>query len=181
MTFHRIPFGVALPLVAALSGYACEENNARTTIIGPSNARSNVPNMANVASGARFVSRAVSIEAAPVTLLAFPDAACPAIPSFVAPLNLMVRANSASALSLSQVQMQFVDNSGFGRISRTVTRVDLATLFGSTLIPAFGTRTFPFSFPLGCVGSPFGTLTIVVFAADPLGHESTMSLQIAVG
>ena len=73
---------------------------------------------------------------------------------------------------LSDVQMQFVDTAGIRSGTLRLGRPELATRFGSTTFPAFGTRTFPFSFPFGCGGFlPTGTLTVIVLAGDSRGRE----------
>jgi hypothetical protein len=62
----------------------------------------------------------------------------------------------------------------------TIPRQDLIHRFGSTALPAFGTRAFPFSFPFGCVGLPIGTLTVIVSAGDSLGRGSSATVQLDI-
>jgi hypothetical protein len=57
---------------------------------------------------------------------------------------------------------------------------DLASRFGSTALPAFGSRAFPFSLPFGCVGHPTGTLNVVVVTADSRGQQTSTTLRTAV-
>jgi hypothetical protein len=163
------PLPVApLILAAALSGYACEDSEFRTAI-GPS---------ATPLDGA-FVSRAVSVRPAFVDALAVEDFGCTSRRSFVAPFDLFVRTDGTSALSLNQVRMEFYDGGGIRGMTRTITRTELAGLFGSITVPPFGVRTFPFSLPLGC-GFSGGAVNVVVFAIDSFGHESSTSLRIGV-
>src|SRR5688572_6266933 len=113
----------AVALAAALSAFGCEDTGLDTRI-GPS----------SVTTAERFVSRGVSVEPARVDALAVAGARCPVHQPFLAPFNLSVRADGGSALSLNQVQMQFVDSLGVRAASRTLTRAELTGLFGGTLI-----------------------------------------------
>jgi hypothetical protein len=169
MPIRRAPSLLPLILLTAWLSVGCDDNGT-DTVIGPS----------SLTSTAAFVSRAVSVQPAAVVAQAFPSAVCPAGPAFLAPVNVVIHASGASDLSLSQVRMQFLDRSGTAAGSATFARSDLANRFGSTRIPVFGTRTFPFSFPFGCVGLPTGTLTVVVFVVDSSGRESRTSFEVSI-
>lgn len=153
--------------LAALSSYGCDDGNA--TRIGPS----------SVPADARFVSSSISV-ANDVTAVAVPAAFCPTFSPFFAPVSLVIRADGASALQLRAMQLQFIDTAGVTGAFRTIDSVELTTLFGSTLIPAFGTRTFPVSVPFGCVGGVTGNLFIRVNAFDVAGRQSMMSMRVNV-
>ena len=153
--------------LAALSSYGCEDGT--TTRLGPS----------RVSPDGRFVSSSVSVESTDISALSIPGAVCPVNSPFLAPVNLVVRADQASDMRLQQVQMQFVDVRGVSESFRNISGLELSTLFGSTLVPAFATRTFPFALPFGCIGAPAGIVNIVVVTDSP-GHDGTVSLRVKV-
>ena len=97
-----------------------------------------------------FVNRGTMVQ--PVSILAHRvgDAFCPGRPPFLAPFNVVRQGDGRPDVFLSDVQMQFVDTAGIRSETLRLGRPELATRFGSTTFPAFGTRTFPFSFPFGC-------------------------------
>ena len=78
------------------------------------------------------------------------------------------------------MHLQFLDTFGVRGAARTIDSIELTNMFGSTLVPAFGTRTFPVSLPFGCVGGPAGTLFIDVAAFDLSGRESMTSVHVNV-
>lgn len=153
--------------LTALLSYGCDDGN--TTRIGPS----------SVKSDTRFISSSVSV-ANEVAIVPVPAAFCPFISPFLVPASVVIRADGASDLLLREMQLRFVDLAGVTGAFRTINRTELTTLFGSTLIPAFGTRTFPVSLPIGCVGGSTGTLFIQVSAFDVAGRQSMRSVQVNV-
>ena len=96
---------------------------------------------------------------------------CPGIPPFLAPFNVVARGDGRPDVFLSDVQMQFVDPFGVRAGAMVIGSPELATRFGSTIIPAFGTREFPFSFGFGCSSVSTGTLTVVLLTSDSHGRE----------
>lgn len=163
------PAPLLLPLVfLALSSLACD-NDRGDTSIGPSIVSS---------STAASVSHAVAVEPAFVIARRVPAATCPAMDPFLAPVNLVLRGNGVTDLSLSRVHMQFMDRTGTAGATTVFTPNDLTSRFGTTLIPLFGTRMFPFFFPLGCTGLPIGTLTVAVFVVDTSGRETRHSVDV---
>ena len=160
---------IAFAAVSALTGSACEEGAVRTSI-GPS----------HLALDARFVSRAVSIEPNVLRARSVHDGACPTRQQFTLPFDLFVRAEGASALSVSEVRVRLSDRRGRRRLERAFAGTRLVGLFGSTLVPPFARRTFPFAFPLGCEGFQDGTLSVVVFTLDAHGRESRISARADV-
>ncbi len=105
---------------------------------------------------------------------------CPIQVAFVAPFSVVFTGDGTSDLFLSSVQMQFVDLAEIRAGTRTLGRPELAVQFGTTAIPAFGTRTFPFAFPFACDVLPTGTLTVVVVVADSRAREATTVRQLVV-
>ena len=156
-----------LIFLAALPSLGCDDGN--TTRIGPS----------SVPTDARFVSSSVSV-ANDIAIVPVPAAFCPFTSPFLVPASVVVRADGASDLLLREMQLRFVDLAGVTGAFRTINGTEFTTLFGSSLIPAFSTRTFPVSLPIGCVGGTTGTLFIQVAALDVAGRQSMRSVQVNV-
>ena len=153
--------------LAALSSFGCDDGT--TTRIGPT----------GVKPDARFVSSSVTVPNE-VGILPVPAAFCPFASPFLIPASVVVRADGATDLQLRQMQLRFVDMAGVTGAFRMINGAELTTLFGSTLIPAFGTRTFPVTLPFGCVGGTSGTLFIEVTALDLAGRQNLSSVQVHI-
>jgi hypothetical protein len=158
----------AFLVFTALSSYACDDGNV--TRINPT----------RVDSNARFVNAAVAVRQFEISPVTVSGGLCPTVPPLLAPVDLVISADRTTDLRLRQVQLQFVDR--FGTIGgfRSLDALDLAGLFGTTVVPALGTRTFPLSLPFGCVGAQIGALNVTVTASDVLGRESRTALQVPV-
>ena len=157
--------------LATLSSYGCDDGNAMSA--APSTVRAQT-----VQNEARFVNRLDSVPHE-ISAVAVPAAFCPFVSPFLAPVNVVVSANS-SDLFLQDMQLQFFDIAGVRGGSRTINSSELLTLFPSMLIPAFGTRTFPVSVPFGCVGGQTGTLFIRVVTVDTSGRQDVGSVRVNV-
>ncbi|HEY3160622.1 MAG TPA: hypothetical protein VGJ78_16770 [Vicinamibacterales bacterium] len=153
--------------LAALSSFACDDGT--TTRIGPS----------GVKTDARYISSSVTV-ANEIAAVPVPAAFCPFTSPFLLPASVVVRADRGTDLQLRQMQFRFIDIAGVTGAVRTIDGAELMTLFGSTLIPAFGTRTFPVTLPFGCVGGTTGTLFIQVAALDLVGRQNLTSLRVNV-
>lgn len=165
---------VALPCVlGALLSFGCDDpgdRNRGVNVVGPS----------VLTPSPALLSRAFLVQPAFIDPLLLAGAVCPTRPPFLAPLSVVFRGDGRSGLFLSQVHVQFVDRGGILGGSMMFGRTDLVHRFGSTTLPAFGTRFFPFEFPFGCVGLPTGMLTVVVLAGDARGRESSTRLQVPI-
>ena len=153
--------------LAAISSSGCDDGNR--TRIGPS----------SVSSRARFVSSSVSVQSTEITAVPSPVSFCPFISPFFAPFTLVISADSVAAVQLQQVQMQFVDSFGIGEGFRTINTNELSSLFGSTIVPAFGTRAFPFQMPFGCAGGPAGVVNVIAVTESD-GRAGNVSLRMHV-
>jgi hypothetical protein len=151
-----------------LSSFAC--GNGSPTLIGPS----------TVTTNERFVSRSVSVIPTEVTALAVPASFCPFGSPFLAPVTLVIHAGGPTDLRFDGLQGQFFGSEGTQGPITEINSVQLSNMFGSTIIPAFGTRSFPVSFPFGCVGGQTGTLFLQVGASDLTGQRTTTPLQVNV-
>ena len=173
MCIHHLRVLVPLFLLAALLSYGCADDGGTSVLshgAGPS----------QLSFTSAFVSRSVQVHPAFIDPVVIPGASCPTHQPFLAPISVVFHGEGRSDLSLTQVQMQFVDRGGIVGGMMTIPRQDLIHRFGSTALPAFGTRAFPFSFPFGCVGLPTGTLTVVVSAGDSLGRGSSATVQLDI-
>jgi hypothetical protein len=170
---HRssLPF---LLLIAALSHSACDDNGATLGLktVGPS------PLLPT--AGFVNVARGALVQPAFIDPIVVPGGFCPTVPPLLAPFSVVFEGDGRSDRFFSHVHTQFVDHFGVLAGSMVMTHTQLATRFGSTAIPAFGTRAFPLTFPFGCVGAPNGLLTVVVFAADALGRETSSRTQVPI-
>ena len=160
-----------LILIAVLLSFGCEDSaDVQSSGVGPS-----------YISTSRLVSsQTVSIQPDIINAQFVPGAFCPTQPPFLAPVNLVFRVGTATDLFLNRIQMQFIDRAGTRGSFVAFTRQDLLSRFGSLMVPAFGTRTFPFAFPFGCVGLSSGLLNVVVFVVDPFGREESTTIRVSI-
>ncbi len=144
-------------MLGVLSSFGCYGSGSASDVVtgvGPSPFTSEPFDSRGVGpqphSSGIFVNRGTMVQ--PVSILAHRvgDAFCPGRPPFLAPFNVVRQGDGRPDVFLSDVQMQFVDTAGIRSETLRLGRPELATRFGSTTFPAFGTRTFPFSFPFGC-------------------------------
>jgi hypothetical protein len=127
-----------------------------------------------------FVSRGVFVQPAAIQARRVDAGLCPGQQPFVAPFNVVFVGDGTSDLFLSSVQMQLVDLAEIRAGTATLGRPELAVQFGTTTIPTFGTRAFPFAFPFGCNGLSIGTLNVTIVVADSRGREARTFRQLAV-
>ena len=170
MSLRHRPVGATLVLACALSSHGCDVDGTTRQVVGAS----------PIGSTGAFVSRGALVRPSFIGPVIVPGAVCPTLPPFRAPFSLIFEGDGHSDLSLSRLHMQFIDHVGVAGGSMTLGRTELLSRFGSTTLPAFGTRTLPLSFEFGCIGAPTGTLTVIVFAADSLGHENSSRVLIPI-
>ena len=168
MSVSRTIRVIASFVFAALSSYACDDGN--DTRINPT----------RVDPNARFVNSAIAVRQVEVNPIVVAGGLCPLVPPLLAPFDLVVTADRTSDVSLRQVQLQFVDLFGTSGGFRSIDELELTRLFGSTLVPALGTRAFPLTLPFGCVGGQTGALNVTVTASDMFSNNRGRSMQIPV-
>jgi hypothetical protein len=105
---------------------------------------------------------------------------CPVFPPFLVPFNVTVGADEGFAVSLTEVRMRFVDTSGVQMPQVTMPAPVLTTQFGSTLVEARRTRSFPFLFRFGCDTARAGTLVVIVRTEDERGRAMSNELKATV-
>jgi hypothetical protein len=89
---------------------------------------------------------------------------CPDFPPFAVPFTLTVGADEAGDVALDAVRLRFADVVGVTMPQVTLPQPSLTTQFGSTIVSARSSRTFPFLFRFGCGTARTGTLIIIVDA-----------------
>ena len=104
---------------------------------------------------------------------------CPDAPPFVAPFTVTLAAPRVD-VSLDSVRLKFFDVVGVPMPQVTLTQPSLSTEFGSTVVRAHSSRTFPFRFRFGCGTARRGTLIIIVDTRDPRGQTVSEELRAAV-
>ena len=175
-------------MLGVLSSFGCDDSDSasdRVNAVGPSPVGSAQFDSRGVGprppSSDLFVNRGDMVQPALIRAQRVGEAFCPGRPPFLAPFDVVMQGDGRPDLFLSGVQMQFVDTAGVRSETLRLGRPELVTRFGSTAFPAFGTRTFPFSFPFGC-GSflPTGTLTVIVLAGDSRGREHSSVAHLPV-
>jgi hypothetical protein len=123
-----------------------------------------------------------SFSVTPSSVIAQPvfDARCPSVPPFDVPFSVIVRANSGVNVFVTEVRLHFVDSFGVPMPQVTLPAPVLTTQFGTLLVEARGSRTFPMSVPLGCVTARSGTLFVSVDTRDGQGRMQTGAVSVAV-
>jgi len=174
-------------VLGVLSSFGCDSDDSPTELnaAGPSPFASGPFDSRGIgsrpSSSGLFVNGSDMVEPGFVRAQRVGEAFCPGRPPFLAPFNVVMQGDGRPDLFLSDVQMQFVDTAGIRSETLRLGRPELATRFGSTTSPAFGIRTFPFSFPFGCGGFlPTGTLTVIVVSGDSRGREERTVARLPV-
>jgi hypothetical protein len=90
------------------------------------------------------------------------DQRCPDVPPFFVPFAITVGADPGADVALDAVRLRFADVVGVTMPQVTLPQPSLTTQFGSTLVSARSSRTFPFVFRFGCGTARRGTLIIIV-------------------
>ena len=177
---RRFASYIPLMLAAALSSFGCDdETTGRGRGFGPSTLRPQAA-VSLQRQGAVNVQRGEMVQPTFIEAARTTSAFCPARPPFFAPFTVVFDDVGRSDLTFSVVEAQFVDTLGVVGGLMTLGPTDLPSRFGSTALPAFGSRAFPFSLPFGCAGHPTGTLNVVVVTADSRGQRTSTTLRTAV-
>jgi hypothetical protein len=182
MSINRSRLLGLLCILTTLPGYGCDDNHDaddRVNRIGPSPISFNGIGQPAVNSTDYFA-HGVTLQPAVTVPQALTGAACPTRQPFQVPFRIVGTGHGRSDRFIDQVQMRFVDRSGVVGGAMTMVRAELAERFGSTHLPAVGTRSFPLTLPFGCVGQPMGTLEVVVLAGDSRRRDVRTAFLIDV-
>jgi hypothetical protein len=169
MSINRSRLLGLLCVLTTLSGYGCDDNkhdaDHRVRGIGPSPISfSGVGEPAT--NSIDYFAHGVTLQPAVSVPQALTGAACPTRQPFQVPFRVVGTGHGRSDLFIDEVRVRFVDRAGVVGGAMTLARPQLAERFGSTQLPAVGTRAFPLTLPFGCVGQPVGTLEVVVLGGD---------------
>ena len=128
-----------------------------------------------------FYAHGVTLQPAIVTPMVVTSAVCPTRRAIQAPIEVVAVADADSDLILNQVDARFVNRSGvFVGFEKTFAQRDLVDIFGSTLVPRAGSRTFPLTLPFGCTSDFSGTLAVAVFTGNSFGRTNTRTFTVVV-
>jgi len=107
------------------------------------------------------------------------DERCPDIPPFFVPFAITLGARDVD-VSLDALRLRFADVDGVTMPQVTLPQPSLTTRFGSTVVSAQSSRTFPFEFRFGCGTRRAGTLIIIVDTRDSRGRPTSTELKATV-
>jgi hypothetical protein len=111
---------------------------------------------------------------------------CPAVSSvstvspFFVPVNLVVFSSSTDVLVVSQITATFVDSTGIQAPQVTLPAPQLTVQFGTDLVQARSSTTFPLLVDIGCHVHHQGTMRIGVDATDSRGRLSSGHIDVPV-
>lgn len=157
-------------LAVSLLAVSCGDSTTPVVATGPSAALqlSSAPNpFARVPSS-------------PIAAVPIRGANCPYSHPLRALVNLTVVAEHDVSLSLVEVRMRFVDAFGIAAPPVTLPAPMLTRQFGTALVNARSSRTFPFHFDFGCGTDRRGTITMNVRARDGRGRDEDAELRVGV-
>jgi hypothetical protein len=116
-----------------------------------------------------------SVMAQPTTSFTF----CPTAPPFSAQVGIVVSAADLN-LVVSTIRFRFVDSNGVQMPPVTLPAPVMATQFGSALVAARSSRTFPLDVHFGCGTLRTGTILVTVDTTDANGRTAVQDLSIGV-
>ena len=124
----------------------------------------------------------VSFTAASATSVArrVNNAACPTVPPFVAPVDVIVRVDGSVVVFVTDVTLQFTDTFGAQMPSVTLPGPVPTVQFGTALDQARSPQTLPLTVGIGCATARTGTAAISIGARDQNGHRVTGRVTVAV-
>lgn len=105
---------------------------------------------------------------------------CPDIHPLFVPLNLTVQANRGVSLNVTEVRMRFVDAFGIAAPPITLAAPMLTRQFGTALVEARSSRSFPLDFTFGCNTARTGTIFVVVHVRDGHGRDDSSEVRVSV-
>jgi hypothetical protein len=105
---------------------------------------------------------------------------CPAIAPFSVPIHLVVRVNGGVNIFITQIRMRFTDPFRIEMPQVTLPAPMLTRQFGTNLVEARSTRTFPLTLAVGCGTDRKGTAVILVDTRDERGRTGFGQVSVAV-
>ena len=147
---------VAFTLLVSILLTACSDTDARLNPVAPG--------ITTQASSSLGFQPGIGLGSSVLSSHRAADERCPEFPPFAVPFTLTVGAHAAGDVALDAVRLRFADVVGVTMPQVTLPQPSLTTQFGSTIVSARSSRTFPFLFRFGCGTARTGTLIIIVDA-----------------
>lgn len=146
-------YSIALTLLVSVLLTACSDGDARLNPVEPgiTNQSSSIGLRPSIGLGSSMLSSQRA-----------DDERCPEIPPFFVPFAVTVGADPDADVALDALRLRFADVVGVTMPQVTLPQPSLTTRFGSTVVAARSSRTFPFVFRFGCGTARTGTLVIIV-------------------
>jgi hypothetical protein len=152
-------------LVAAFVAASCDAAKATRNMTEPTTISTGLSVSLNGTSSTAFAQR-VS------------DFRCPAISPFTVPVLVIVDAKGNVTSSVTEIRLQFTDQSGVRLPQVTLPAPVPMTQFGTAL--ANSQQAFPVTVGIGCDSGHAGTLVIVVDLRDERGHRGSAQTTVFV-
>jgi hypothetical protein len=105
---------------------------------------------------------------------------CPTTPAFSARVGLVVTATSDVAVLVQEITYRFVDSQGAPMPQVTLAAPVMTTQFGSALVNARNSRTFPLDVGMGCGAQHTGVVHVTAVIVDTNGRTCTRQLNVDV-
>jgi hypothetical protein len=105
---------------------------------------------------------------------------CAARPSFSVPIGLVIRVNRDIRVFVMTIRMRFTDPFNIQMPQVTLPAPALTRQFGTNLVQARSSRTFPLNLTVGCGAGRNGTVTIAVDTQDEQGRQHSGQVSVAV-
>jgi hypothetical protein len=99
---------------------------------------------------------------------------------FSVPVNLVVTVNGDVAVFITAISFAFTDMSGITTPQVTLPAPIPTAQFGTALVQARSSRTFPLTLPVGCWTDHKGTMVMQVSTRDELGSVSSGQVSVVV-
>jgi zona occludens toxin (predicted ATPase) len=151
-------------LAASCSGTGMHDNPTQPTSV------STGPSASFSAASATVFAQAASPSAAE----------CPTLPPFSVPIGLVVHANRDLSVLVTSVRMRFSDPFNIEMPQVTLTAPQLTRQFGTNLVQARSSRTFPLKLGFGCGTGRSGIVTIAIDTEDEQGRRESGQITVAV-
>jgi hypothetical protein len=160
---------IAIGFAVAVLAASCSSTGVHESLTQPTSA-SGEPSASFSAATATVFAQAASPSAAE----------CPTLPPFSAPIGLVVRANRDLKVLVTAVRMRFTDASNIPMPQVTLAAPQLTRQFGTNLVQARSSRTFPLKLGFGCGTGRSGTVTIAIDTEDEQGRRESGQVSVSV-
>jgi hypothetical protein len=152
-------------LVAALCAASCDAQLSRS-MTGPTESSTGLFVSLSGTSSTAFAQRVN-------------DFRCPSISPFTVPIVVVVSPAGAAIPVVTQMRLQFIDQSGLRMPQVTLPAPIPTTEFGTALADSRA-QAFALSVGIGCDTGHTGNLVIVVDTRDALGHRGSSQTTVIV-